>query len=77
MVSTHGRKNGGHEVRIIVVHFDATEEVLWERVQTRSRGVKDADSAAEISRELLASYVKGFEKPTSEEEGDFIIIKVE
>lgn len=50
----------GKGPRIIIVYFDAEEEVLWRRIQERKRGVKDADSAAEISRELLASYVKGF-----------------
>jgi predicted kinase len=65
-------------VNIILVYFDANEEVLWRRVQERSRGVRDADSAAEISRELLGVYVGGFEKPeVGGDEGEVIVVKVE
>jgi predicted kinase len=71
------KRNNGQGVRILIVYFEATKEALWNRIQARRKGVRDAGSAAETSKELLASYVKGFEKPTADEEGDVIVIRVE
>jgi predicted kinase len=70
-------KGNGEGVRVILVYFDATEEVLWERVQVRSGGKKDADNAAEITRELLGAYASGFEKPeVGGEEAEVVVVKV-
>ncbi|KAH8593527.1 P-loop containing nucleoside triphosphate hydrolase protein [Bisporella sp. PMI_857] len=66
--------------RIVVVYFDAEEEVLWRRIEERREKGRvkgrDADSAAEITRELLRSYSKGFERPYMDE-GQIITVKVE
>ena len=66
----------GPGYRVLMAVFNATEEVLWKRIEERSRGVKDADSCAEVGRDLLASYVRGFERP-GENEGEIIYVKVE
>ena len=39
----------------MMVGFNATKEVLWNRLELRSRGVKDADICAEVGRDLLVS----------------------
>ena len=66
----------GKGIRVLLVYFQGTEEVLWERVEKRSRGSKDADSAAEISRELLRTYVSNFEAPGGDE-GEVVVVTVE
>ena len=63
------------EYRAVMVGFIGTEEMLWKRIELRSRGVKDADSCAEVGRDLLASYVRGFER-LGEDEGEMIYVEV-
>lgn len=66
----------GEGPKVVTVYFDGNEEVLWRRIRERSMGVRDADSASEISREVLKGYVAGFEPPGSDE-GEVVVIKVE
>ena len=50
----------------VLAYFKVEKNVLWERLcERRSRGV-NADSALEISEELLAAYVKGSEVAVGE-----------
>ena len=63
---------------MVLVYFDANEDVLWERIEgrrmERERGEGDsADSACVVTREMLGSFVSGFEVPSGEGE---IVIKV-
>lgn len=54
--------------------FRATEEVLWRRIQERSagwqkeesEGVGGGDPKFKVPRELLKSYLRGFEVPNNE-----------
>ncbi len=63
-------KAGG---RWILVYLNAKRRLLWERIcERREKGV-DADSALEISEELLDQYIEGFEVPRGEGE---IVIQV-
>lgn len=57
-----------------MVYFDAEREVLWRRIQERTSKVRDADSAFEVTEEVLNSYLRGFEVPVDEEH---VVIKVE
>lgn len=50
-----------------LVYLDAGIEVLWTRICDRSADGRDANSALEISRELLDDFVNGFEKPGGDE----------
>ena len=69
-------KNGG--VKTVIVYFEAEEEVLWRRIEERSRESKGADNAAVVDRELLRVYVKGFERPeTGGGEGEVVVVRVE
>ncbi|KAK3681297.1 P-loop containing nucleoside triphosphate hydrolase protein [Podospora appendiculata] len=55
--------------RWILVYFrPANKEVLWNRVQSRRRTGIDADSAFEITPELLSQFWEGFEVPDGEGE---------
>jgi predicted kinase len=60
--------------RWVLVYFRADGDVLWRRIrERRERGV-DADSALEISRELLDAYLAGFEAPVGEGE---VVVEVQ
>jgi predicted kinase len=57
--------------RRVLVYFKADRDVLWKRIcERRARGV-NADSALEISEELLDAYFAGFEAPVGE--GEMVI----
>ena len=57
-----------HGARWVLVSFSATKEPLWKRIQQRSKGIRDADSAFEVTEEVLDSYIQGFETPHGEGE---------
>lgn len=61
----------GYGARCVLVHFCASEEVLWRRIRERASNPRDADSALDITEDLLHSYVAGFESPQNE--GEFLI----
>ncbi|KAK0619630.1 hypothetical protein B0T14DRAFT_566460 [Immersiella caudata] len=62
----------GKGARWILVFFQAvSKDVSWKRLQHRRRVGIDADSAYEITREILDSYWRGFENP--EGEGEVVV----
>ncbi|KAK5659932.1 hypothetical protein OQA88_13397 [Cercophora sp. LCS_1] len=56
---------------ILVVFRPANKEFLWERIQLRRRTAVNADSALDITPEILDSYWEGFEWPVGE--GEFVV----
>ena len=55
--------------RWVLVYLKADEkDFLWRRICERSAKDRDANSALDISRELLESYWTGFEEPKGEGE---------
>ena len=58
-------QHGGGTVEL--AYLEANVEVLWTRICARSANGRDANSALEISRELLDDFVDGFEKPGVDE----------
>lgn len=60
--------------KAILVNFDVEREVLWRRIQERTSRARDADSAFEVTEEVLDSYLGGFEVPLDEEQ---VVIKME
>lgn len=60
------------EARVVLVFMKAegeqSKEVLWERICRRSKEVKTADTAYDISRETFEAYWSGFENPDGEGE---------
>jgi predicted kinase len=68
------------KVKVLIVFFDAEEEVLWRRIEERRRLAqekgREADNAALVTRAMLSRYVRGFERPEEDEEG-IIVVKVE
>ncbi|KAF2010938.1 P-loop containing nucleoside triphosphate hydrolase protein [Aaosphaeria arxii CBS 175.79] len=67
----------GKGARVVLVFLKAEgeegKERLWERIGRRSEGVRTADSALEISREVFDGYWAGFEDPVGEGE---VVVKV-
>jgi predicted kinase len=67
------------DVKVLLVFFDAEEEVLWRRIEERrlnaERRGRSADDSAVVTREMLERFVKGFERPGEDE--DAIVVKVE
>ena len=58
--------------KCILVYLKADRDLLWKRIcERRAKGI-NADSALEISEELLNSYVSGFEAPV--DEGEIVVI---
>lgn len=75
----NGDEDGNERVKVLLVFFDAAEEVLWRRIEERrvnaeSKG-RSADDAAVVTRAMLDRFVRGFERP-DEDEGA-IVIKVD
>jgi predicted kinase len=59
----------GKGARWILVFFrPASKDVIWKRLQARRRAGIDADSAYDITPEILDGYWKGFENPQGEGE---------
>ena len=54
--------------RLVLVYLKATKDVLWRRICARREASINADSALEISEELLDTYFDGFEVPKGEGE---------
>ncbi|KAH7068054.1 ATP/GTP-binding protein [Paraphoma chrysanthemicola] len=58
--------------RVVLVFLKAEgesgKECLWTRIRQRSKGIKTADSALDISRETFDYYWNGFENPDGEGE---------
>jgi len=70
-------EEGAAGARLVIVYFEAEEEVLWRRIEKRWReGARDADAAVELEREVLAGYVAGFEAP-GRDEGEVVVVRVE
>ncbi|KAJ4298812.1 hypothetical protein N0V88_003850 [Collariella sp. IMI 366227] len=64
-------ENGG---RWILVFFrPASKEVIWNRIQKRRKAGINADSALDITPEILDGYWEGFENPDGEGE---IVVEV-
>ncbi|KAK0652699.1 ATP/GTP-binding protein [Cercophora newfieldiana] len=53
---------------ILVFFRPANKDVIWKRLQHRRRVGTDADSALEITPEILDGYWRGFENPQGEGE---------
>ncbi|KAK4450207.1 P-loop containing nucleoside triphosphate hydrolase [Podospora aff. communis PSN243] len=53
---------------ILVFFRPASRDVIWKRLQHRRRAGIDADSAYDITPEILDGYWKGFENPKGEGE---------
>ena len=60
--------------RWVLVYLKADEATLWRRIETRTAGVRNADSAFEVTKKVLQGYIKGFEAPESEGE---VVINVQ
>lgn len=56
--------------RVLVYLKAADKETLWTRIVERSTKEKNANSALDISREILEMYWEGFEAPV--EEGEIV-----
>jgi hypothetical protein len=59
--------------RWVLVYLEADRETLWRRIRKRKDGALDADSAFEMTEEILDGYMIGFEVPKDEGE---IVLKV-
>ena len=64
------RKGG----RWVLVYLQASKEVLWRRIQERRAQARDADSAFDVTAEILGAYCEGFEEPKGE--GEIIVAVV-
>ena len=68
------------KVKVMLMFFDATEDVLWRRIEERRRHAaekgREADDATTVTRAMLSRYVRGFKRPEEDEEG-VIVVKVE
>ncbi|VUC23497.1 unnamed protein product [Clonostachys rosea] len=53
--------------RFVLVFFDINKDKLWQRIQQRAAGDRNADSAFEITSDILDMYVGGFESPDEDE----------
>lgn len=58
-------KRGG---RWVLVYLKAPKDVLWQRICARRQERVNADSALEISEDLLNRFFEGFEVPVGEGE---------
>ncbi|KAI0148545.1 ATP/GTP-binding protein [Xylariaceae sp. FL1272] len=57
------------QARWVLVYLKApSKETLWQRIQARRRVGIDADSAYEITQDILTVYWNGFEEPIGEGE---------
>jgi hypothetical protein len=56
---------------ILVFLRPASKDLVWKRLQHRRRAGIDADSALDITPEILDGYWRGFEIP--EGEGEFVV----
>ncbi|CAJ2509073.1 Uu.00g140990.m01.CDS01 [Anthostomella pinea] len=64
-----------HDGRCVLIYLRAaSKEVLWQRILQRRRNGINADSAYEITEEIIDAYWSGFEAPVGEGE---IIIEVQ
>ena len=61
----------GEGGRWVLVYFDAEKDVLWRRIQERKRKGVNADSAYDVTEDVLDRYVNGFERPDGE--GEIVI----
>ncbi|CAO2651800.1 Nn.00g000830.m01.CDS01 [Neocucurbitaria sp. VM-36] len=60
--------------RVVLVFLKArNKEALWERICKRSAGIKTANSAFDITRDIFEMYWNGFEDPIGEGE---VVIQV-
>ena len=57
--------------RWVLVYFKASRDVLWRRIKERAAKVRDADSAYDVTEEVLNRYWAGWEEP--EGEGETVI----
>lgn len=53
---------------ILIFLRPASKDVLWSRIQQRREAGVNADSALDITREILSQFWDGFEKPRGEGE---------
>ena len=59
--------------RWVLVYLKADKNVLWRRIQERTAKGRDADSAFDVTEEVLDRYWAGWEEPDGEGE---IVIEV-
>ena len=52
----------------VLIYLKASRDVLWRRVQERGAKKRDADSAYDVTAEVLDHYLEGFEAPEGEGE---------
>ncbi|CAI6094638.1 unnamed protein product [Clonostachys chloroleuca] len=53
--------------RFILVFFEISKAKLWQRIQQRATADKNADSAFDITSDILDRYVSGFERPDEDQ----------
>jgi len=71
----HKREVEKRGARWVLVYFRPTsKDVIWERIRGRREAGINADSALDISRELLDKYWDGFDVPDGEGE---IVVNVD
>jgi predicted kinase len=62
--------------RVVLVYLKATREVLWRRICARKANAesegRDADSAFDVSEEVLERYLGGWETPVGE--GEVVVV---
>lgn len=62
--------------RVVLVYLQATREVLWRRISERKAKAesagRDADSAFDVTEEVLDRYLSGFEAPSGE--GEVVVV---
>ena len=58
-------KHGG---RWVLLYLEVAKDVLWQRICARREAELNADSALDISTELLDAFYEGFEVPQGEGE---------
>jgi tRNA uridine 5-carbamoylmethylation protein Kti12 len=54
--------------RIVLVFLDCSKDVLLSRIQKRAEGERNADSAFDMTENILDAYIDGFERPDGEGE---------
>lgn len=57
--------------RVVLVFLDASRDVLWRRIRERKAKARDADSAMDVTEDVLDAYLAGFERPDGE--GELVI----
>jgi deoxyadenosine/deoxycytidine kinase len=54
--------------RTVLVFLDCSKDLLLSRIQKRAKGERNAESAFEMTEDILDAYIDGFERPDGEGE---------